>query len=36
MTAYCCVVGLILMSVIHNLCHMVGRPSIQPQLASWL
>jgi hypothetical protein len=31
-----CVVGLIPLLFIHNLCHMVGIPGIQLQLVSWL
>jgi hypothetical protein len=36
MTTYCCVVGLLPLLVIHNLCHMVGMLGIQLQLAGWL
>ncbi len=36
MTTYCFVVGLLPLSIIHNLCRMVGMLGIQPQLASWL
>jgi hypothetical protein len=36
MTTYCCVVSLLPLLVIHNLCHMVGMPGIQPQLTSSL
>jgi len=36
MITYCCVVGLLSLLIIQNLCHMVGMPDIQPQLTSWL
>ncbi len=35
MTTHCCIMHLILCSF-HNLCHMVGMPSVQLQLVSWL
>ncbi len=36
MKTYFCVVGLIPLLVIHNLCHMVGILGIQLQLVCWM